>query len=135
MYRIQRRNGYFNSFDNLFDNFFSSSTSPLLRTDVKENEKEYELVVDVPGLDKEDINITLEKGYLSISVNKVKEEETKEAYYLKRERLQTGASRKFYVGETLKETDIEAKLDKGVLKVVIPKIEEKVVTEKVIEIH
>ncbi len=134
MFKIQRRNR-FNVFDDIFDNFFPSSSHSLLKTDIKETEKGYELIVDVPGMEKEDIKIVLEKGYLCITAKKVKEAEVKNEYYIKKERSQSGATRRFYVGENINEEDINAKLEKGVLILSVPKEKEKVVEEKVIEIR
>ncbi|NLN50776.1 MAG: Hsp20 family protein [Acholeplasmataceae bacterium] len=136
MYRIQRRRrSPFNIFDDLFDNAFTPTRHSLLKTDIKEKDKGYELIVDVPGMEKEDIKITLENGYLCITAKKTKEEEVKEEYYLRKERTQTGATRRFYVGERISEEDIKAKLENGVLTLEVPKEEEKVSTEKVIEIR
>lgn len=132
MFKLRRR-GYF---DDFFDNFFQDTTKEgaLLKTDIKDSEDFYELVVDVPGFDKDEIKILLENGYLSISATKDKDEKTEEGHYIRRERVHTSAVRKFYVGENITEENINAKLDKGVLVVKVPKKEEEIKTEKLIEI-
>lgn len=133
MYKlVRRRKGFF---DDLFDDFFQTpTTTGVLKTDVVEKNDIYELRVDVPGLEKDEINIKLEKGYLCLSVNKTQSSETEDDYYLRRERITSSASRKFYIGEGLNEEEIEAKLDKGVLTISVPKEIEKVEEEKIIQI-
>ncbi len=131
MFKIMKRRSYF---DDLFDSFFQEPSSSFLKTDIKDNEDNYELVVDVPGFNKEEIEIKLEGGYLAISAHKEKDKETKDEYYVRQERIQSSAVRKFYVGEGLSEDDIEAELDKGVLTIKVPKEQQKISTEKIIQI-
>ncbi|MGB4130159.1 MAG: Hsp20 family protein [Acholeplasmatales bacterium] len=133
MFKLARR-GYF---DDFFDNFFETNTtrnSSLLSTDIKDTEDHYELIVDVPGFEKDEIKVALEKGYLTISASKDKEENVETGHYVRRERVHSSAVRKFYVGDNLDESDIKAKLDKGVLVVEVPKKEKTIETEKLIEI-
>lgn len=131
MFKLARRS----YFDDLFDNFFETPTRTraLLSTDIKDTENDYELIVDVPGFDKEDISIKLEKGYISIKAHREKDEITESGHYVRQERIHSSAVRKFYVGDNISEEDIEAKLEKGVLTVKVPK-QEKVQTERLIEI-
>ncbi len=135
MYKLQRRNR-FNLFDDWFDGFFKTgTTNTLLKTDIKEVDDHYEIIMDVPGLEKENINITLENGYLAVNVSKTIEEKTEDQYYLRKERHSQSATRKFYVGDAIAEEDIKASLDKGVLVLEVPKETEKVITKKTIEIN
>lgn len=92
-----------------------------MRTDIKETDKEYEFDIDMPGYKKDEINIDLNEGYLTISANKeVKEEANKNNNYIKRER-HFSASRSYFVGDNIKEDDIKAKYENGVLNIVVPK--------------
>ena len=95
----------------------------LMRTDVQEDTEGYEVLIDLPGFKKEDVQITLKDGYMTVSANRVSEvEEGKK--FLRRERYIGNVSRSFYVGEVLTEEDIKAKFENGVLKITLPKKEE-----------
>lgn len=132
MFKLTRRS----YFDDFFDNFFQTTTrnSSLLNTDIKDNKDHYELKVDVPGFEKEDIKVVLDNGYLAISASKEKDDKEDSGHYVRQERVRSSAVRKFYVGDNIKEEDVEAKLESGVLVVKVPKKEEVVQTEKLIEI-
>ncbi|MDD4070091.1 MAG: Hsp20/alpha crystallin family protein [Candidatus Izemoplasmatales bacterium] len=124
MTKLVKRNNSLSFFDDFFDDFFQPTTkysSGSMKTDILELEKEYELQIDVPGFDKEDIKISLDNGYLTVEAIKEKTEEKKDAHYLKRERFLGTCARSFYVGEEIAETDIKAEYDKGTLKVFVPK--------------
>ncbi|MEY8354744.1 Hsp20/alpha crystallin family protein [Lachnospiraceae bacterium 54-53] len=94
----------------------------LMKTDVRETENGYEVDMDLPGFKKEEINAQLSGGYLTISASKGldKEEKDKDGRYIRRERYAGSMSRSFYVGEGVKEQDIHAKFENGILKLVIP---------------
>ena len=95
----------------------------LMRTDVNEDKKGYEVHIDLPGFKKEDVQITLKDGYLTVNATRTNEvEEGKK--FLRRERYVGNVSRSFYVGEVLTEEDIKAKFENGVLKLTLPKKEE-----------
>ena len=138
MTKLVKRNNSLSFFDDFFDDFFQPTTrnvSASMKTDILELEKGYELQVDVPGFDKEDIKITLEKGYLTIEAKKEKQEEVKDGHYLKRERFLGTCARSFYVGEEIAEEDIKAEYDKGTLKVFVPKEGTNVKEKKYISIE
>ena len=100
----------------------------LMKTDVREHENSYELDIDLPGFKKEDVQLTLENGYLSIMAGKnldKEEKEKKSGRLIRQERYSGSLARSFYVGEDLTEEDIKAKMEHGVLKLVIPKKEHK----------
>ena len=135
-YLTNRNLGAFDIFDDIFDNFFKpvtfSNKVGNMRADIKENEKEYELSVDLPGFDKKDINLTLNNGYLTISEkNEQKEQDDKN--YIRRERV-CSYQRSFYVGDAVTEEDIKAKYNNGTLELTIPKVERKEIPAKHIEI-
>lgn len=109
--------------DEFWDNFFSpaeqhSHNGRMLSTDIEEKEDSYVVNVDVPGAKKEDINVDLENGYLTIGVLEKEEKEDKK--YLHHERFFGSYSRTFYLGEVDKE-NVSASLDNGVLTIVLPK--------------
>ena len=117
---------------NVFDDFFDFPTIParnqqisVMKTDVREHEDGYELDVDLPGIKKEDVKVKLDEGYLTITATSAQnnDEKDKKGNYIRRERFTGSYSRSFYVGDEVKETDIKAKFDNGVLQLSIPKIE------------
>ena len=83
----------------------------MMKTDVKETGKGYEVAVDLPGFKKDEIQLELNDGYLTISAEKGldKEEKDKKDKYIRRERYAGSMSRTFYVGESVTENDIHAK--------------------------
>ena len=126
-----------NSFD-LFDDFFKNDFLPKeknMMTDIKETKDKYIIEMDLPGFTKDNIDISLNNGYLEISAKAEKEDNKEEERYVRRERFYGECSRSFYVGDKIKEDDIEAKFKNGILKIDIPKKEEEdKSTKKQIEI-
>ncbi len=103
---------------------FGKHAANLMKTDVRENEKSYDVNIDIPGFKKDEINLSLEDGFLTITAAKGldKEESEKESgRIIRRERYSGTLSRSFYVGENITENDVKAKLEHGVLKLEIPK--------------
>ena len=119
-----------NMMDEFFDHDFFGERNPLfgkrarnlMKTDIRENEHEYELAVELPGFDKEEIQLDVNDGYLTISAQKGldKDEEDKKGRILRQERYAGSCSRSFYVGD-VKPEDIKAKYESGVLTVLVPK--------------
>lgn len=123
MMLVPRRN--FDLFDDFFDdNFFNKKEKNLMKTDIKEKKDKYIIEMDLPGFEKENIKLELNNGYLTITgkqENKIDEEEEK---YVHKERFYGECTRSFYVGDNIKEEDIEAEFKNGTLKIDIPKKEE-----------
>ena len=129
-----------NLFDDFFDDFswpvFNVSTRPtasnLMKTDVKETEKGYELDIDLPGYKKEDVQAELKDGYLVITAkaDTNKDQKDKDGKYIRRERYSGTCSRRFYVGEAMEQSDIKAKFDNGILKIEVPKKDAKPAVEE-----
>lgn len=120
-----RERNYYGLRDSLFDNIFfpyEHKENNMMKTDVKENENDYELQVEVPGVSKENISIDYENGYVTIAAktNKSKDEKDKEGNYIRCERYSGSYSRSYYVGDVDRES-IKAKLDNGVLSIIVPK--------------
>ena len=123
MMLVPRRNS-FDLFDDFFeDDFFPKKERNLMRTDVVEKKDRFILDIDLPGFEKEDIKLSLNNGYLNISA-KTEREEKEDGKILRRERFYGDCSRSFYIGEDIKEEDIEAKFKNGILKIEVPKKEE-----------
>ena len=129
--------------ENLFDDFMmnpwgSDFFSPfagskyMMNTDVKEKENAYELDIELPGFKKEDVRAELKDGYLTISAtqNTNRDEKDEKGSYIRRERYSGSCSRSFYVGEGVKQEDIHARFENGVLKLEVPKADKQKVEEK-----
>ncbi len=103
----------------------------MMKTDVKETENGYEVAIDLPGFKKDEVKIHLDHGYLTIAAAKGldKDEEDKKGKYIRRERYAGSMSRSFYIGEGVKQSDIHAKYEDGILKLDIPKQDKKAVEE------
>ena len=106
---------------------YGKHASHEMKTDVKETDSGYEVDIDLPGFKKDEINVQLDNGYLSISAAKGldKEEKNKEGKYIRKERYAGAMSRSFYVGDALTQEDIKAKYESGILRLSIPKREAK----------
>ena len=128
---LARRN-FFNDFLSdpfdfgIFDtNTTPKSTASLMKTDIKETSSAYELDIDLPGFKKENVEITLDNGYLTINAHTEHQTEDKDedGSYLRKERFVGSCRRSFYVGDEISEEDISAKFDNGILKINVPKKE------------
>ena len=97
----------------------------LMKTDIRELDDKYELAVELPGYKKEEVELTLDKGYLTIAAKKVENNEEKdtEGKVLRQERFAGSMHRSFFVGEDVKHEDISAKFEDGILKIGVPKKE------------
>lgn len=136
MMLVPRRNS-FDLFDDFFDDgFFTRKEKNLMKTDIKETKDKFLLDIDLPGFEKNNIDLSLNNGYLNISAKVEKEDESnEEEKFVRRERFSGECSRSFYVGDNIKEDDIKAEFKNGILKIEIPKKEEKEIeTKKQIEI-
>ena len=110
----------------------------VMKTDVKENDKGYSVEIDLPGYKKDDVQATLEDGYLTISASKnsSNDEKDEDGKYIRRERFYGNCSRSFYVGEAVTDADITAKFEDGILNLTIPKKEpEQIDTKSYIQIE
>ena len=132
--------------DNVFDDFFEfpfyddkaekklygHHAANLMKTDIQEHEDGYTLEMDLPGFKKEEIQIELNNGYMTISAAKGLDEDEKDkksGKYIRRERYTGSCQRSFYVGEDVTEEDIKAEFKHGILKLFVPKKEAKPAVE------
>ena len=133
--------------DNVFDDFFDfpfyddkaekklygHHAANLMKTDIQEHDDGYTLEMDLPGFKKEEIQIELNNGYMTISAAKGLDEDEKDkksGKYIRRERYTGSCQRSFYVGEDVTEEDIKAEFKHGILKLFIPKEEAKPAVEQ-----
>ena len=126
--------------ENLFDEFFDDdfpmipmrsirnplyekNAKNLMKTDVRETDDTYELDVDLPGFKKDEVQLDLKDGYLTISAAKGldKDQEDKKGKYIRQERYAGACSRSFFVGEGIEPRDVSAKFEDGILRVSLPK--------------
>ena len=120
------------SFPDFDKKYYGKNTDQVMKTDIKEKDKEYEVDIELPGYKKEDVKAELKDGYLTISAAKnVSTEDKKEdGKYIRKERFSGNVSRSFYVGEDMTQEDIHAKFEDGILKLTVPKKEAKKVEAK-----
>lgn len=118
----KRNDAFIDGYEDFFKNFFNLNKSMNMKTDIQEYKDKYIIEVDVPGLEKQDIDLNLEDGYLNICINKCDEynEKDKKYNYLRRERHCGCQCRSFYIGE-VNEDHIHAYYENGTLTINIPK--------------
>ena len=122
-------------FDDFMDGFafpdvskelYGKHAKHVMKTDVRELDDGYEIIVDLPGFKKDEIEVQLEDGYLTISAAKGldKDENDKKGRVIRRERYAGACSRSFYIGD-VKPEDVKAKYESGVLTLEVPKTDTK----------
>ena len=122
----------FRDLDNIDRKLYGKHASGLMKTDVHENDGNYELDIDLPGFKKDEITLTLDNGYLVVGAAKSVNEDEKDSRgkLLRQERFSGAMQRSFYVGEAIQETDVKAKFEDGVLRLTFPKEKEPEIPEK-----
>lgn len=133
---LLRRND-FDGFYNVLDDFFSDT--PLMprdlrndtfKLDIEEKDKEYILEADLPGIEKDEVDISLESGRLTISITREDREDVEEKNYIHKERRYCSMSRSVYL-DNVNAEDITASLEDGVLNITIPKLEKEEKSKKI----
>lgn len=124
----------FGGFDRMFDRFghdankalYGRKARNMMKTDVRETGDSYELDIDLPGFTKDEVNVKLNDGYLTISASKGldKDDKDKKGNYIRRERYAGAMQRSFYVGD-IKGDDVHAKFENGILSLTVPKADVK----------
>ena len=133
-YLVQKRNNNLDLFDEFFPTF-AYRNKAFMRTDIKESENEYLLDVELPGLNKDEVKISLDDGYLTISASKTENKEDEKDKYIRKEIYTSKQERSFYVGN-VDENKITASFENGILKIAVPKEElPEVDTKKYIQIN
>ena len=127
-------------FDDWFDGFdrdmnqmmkplYGKHAKDVMKTDVQERDGNYEVDIDLPGFKKDEVNIRLENGYLTVTASKGLDKDEKgdeKSGYIRRERWSGSCSRSFYVGDGVKSEDVKARKEDGIQHLTLPKEEQKV---------
>ena len=110
-------------FEDVFDDpFFERKEIKLMKTDIKEEDGNVVVEIDLPGYEKDDIKVDLEDGYLTVKAEKnEKKEDEKKGKYIRRERFMGMCSRSYYVGNSVRHEDIKANFKNGILTLTYPK--------------
>lgn len=124
-------------FKNMEKKLYGHRAKNVMNTDIKEHDDGYELTIDLPGFTKDEVSVSLDNGYLTISAAKGldedkadSEKEAKKGKYIRRERYAGSCSRSFYVGDDIENGDVKAKFEHGILTLEIPKKDGKVLEQK-----
>lgn len=124
-------------FDNFFnDRFFPAlyQNSSLMKVDIRENEKEFTIEAELPGIKKEEVNIQIDDERLTISVQRNEQTDEEQDNYIRKERSYSSMTRSFVISNV--ETDnVNAKFENGLLYVTLPKKQQKAIKGKQIEIN
>jgi HSP20 family molecular chaperone IbpA len=124
---------YMKEFDNMEKKLYGRKASRMMKTDIREKDDNYEVAIDLPGFKKEEIEVELNEGYITISASKGldKDANDKKGRLIRQERYAGAMQRSFYVGENIEKEDVEATYRHGVLTLTIPKkAAEKKIPEK-----
>ena len=102
---------------------YGKHAARVMKTDLKEHDDGYELLVDLPGFKKDQIELQLQNGYLTITAAKGLEEESKDkkGTLIHQERYTGSMTRSFYIGENISDEDVKARFEDGVLTLDFPK--------------
>lgn len=105
------------------DPLYGKHAKNLMKTDVREEDGNYVVSVDLPGFKKDEIKLSLKDGYLNIETNKSldRNEKDKKGRLVRKERYAGNLGRSFYVGNGITEKDVHAKYENGVLTITLPK--------------
>lgn len=121
--------GRMEQMDRMFDDLFQFNSigfiNRIMNTDVKDAEDHYEIEIELPGYNKDDIHADLKDGYLTISAEHKEENDEKDSKgnYIRRERRYGNCSRSFFIGKEITEEDIKANFKNGILTLIVPKKE------------
>lgn len=118
--------GALSSFADMNRRLYGKNAKNMMKTDVKEIEGGYQVAVEMPGFDKSEISVELDKGYLTITASKGFHEDEREDddKYIRRERYAGTLQRSFYVGESAQQEDIKARYENGILTLEVPREDE-----------
>ncbi len=120
----------------IFDKTRLSDESILApRADIKENDDAFEVIAELPGMEKKDISVSMSEGVLSISGEKRAEERKKGENWHRTERVFGSFRRSFYIPSGIDQSKIKASYKNGVLKVVLPKKEDQKLKEIPVEVE
>lgn len=126
----------FEDFYNMLDDFFDS-WSPrrslerdTFKINVQQNESEYLIEAELPGVKKDEIDVDLNEGRLTISVKREEKINEEKKNYIHRESRFASMSRSIYLADA-ESNGIKAKLDNGILNITVPRQEKAVKSQKI----
>ena len=106
--------------NNFFDDFFNYD----MKSDIKKTNNGYEIDIEIPGFNKDEVNVCYDDGYLTVSANhKENHEQKNHGKLIHQERTYSTLSRSYYIGDVNKDM-INAKMDNGLLKICVPEAKE-----------
>ncbi len=120
-------------FVNVEKKLYGHHAKNVMKTDIKETDEGYELEIDLPGFTKDEVKVSLDNGYMTVSAAKgldKDEQEKKSGKYIRRERYAGACERSFYVGDEITEEDVKGEFKHGILKLFVPKKEAKPAVEQ-----
>ena len=120
-------------FENVEKKLYGHHAKNVMKTDIKETDEGYELEIDLPGFTKDEVKVSLDNGYMTVSAAKgldKDEQEKKSGKYIRRERYAGACERSFYVGDEITEEDVKGEFKHGILKLFVPKKEAKPAVEQ-----
>lgn len=121
--------------DPFFDDFFGASKPALkgsgylrvdnMKTDIKERENDFLIDMQLPGYSKEDVEVSIKDGYLTVSANRqeTKEDKDEDGKYIHKECYRGSCQRSFYVGDHVSSENVKAQFKDGMLTLTVPKVE------------
>ena len=128
MVNLTRFNPNNDLFDDVFRGFFmrpvqlENQPAVQIKMDVKEDDKNYSVSAEIPGVKKDDIHVTIDGNVISISAEvKSEKEERKDDKVLRSERYFGKVSRTFSLGQDVDEAGSQAKYTDGILQLTLPK--------------
>lgn len=135
---IQKRSNSIDLFD-VYDSFFKPvflDEQRDLKTNIKESDRSYELEIETPGYKKDQIKLSLEDGYLTVSCyrRQVEEEGESKTRYVRKE-ISESCQRTYYVGKDVTHDQIKAKYKDGILHVTVPKSAPKQIESQYINVE
>ncbi len=131
---LQRKGDVFDAFEDFFKPVFYDEHFDAMKTDIRETKDGYRLDIELPGFKKEEIKLSLESGYLTVSAERSAEEKQEGERYLRKE-CSVSCQRSYYVGEDVEESGVKARCENGVLRIDIPKTVPKKIAARTIAIE
>lgn len=121
----------FRDFDDVERKLYGKHAPHVMKTDVREHDDRYEVAIDLPGFKKEELDLKLNNGYLTVTAAKGldREDKDKKGRLIRQERYSGTVQRSFYVGQAVTEEDVKAKFENGLLTLTLPKKEQKKLPE------
>ncbi len=121
--------------DSIFNDFFNEPfmgvvSASSIKADIRETENEFIIDAEIPGVNKENIKLDLKDDRLTISVEKTEEKKEEQDNYIRRERRYGSTSRSFSV-QNVRQEDVSAKYENGILSIVLPKSEPKKISSRI----